>query len=172
MEVVRADPAYRRRAILAAVGAVVLLLAAAAAAPRLIGSLGALSTRSREEAVALFAALVVPLVVLAAVVGVDTIRRALRILHERRFPPAGMRVLRDTPVIRGTMARVLGVLLCALGATLLAATVVLAGISYRIGSVFWYGCPRAAVSSPRRALPRGSRSPAGSPTRSGRRAAA
>jgi hypothetical protein len=54
-----------------------------------------------------------------------------------------MRVLRDTPVIRGPIARALGVLGCALGVTLLVAALVLVVFSYRVGAVFWYGCPRA-----------------------------
>jgi len=63
--------------------------------------------------------------------------------REARFPPRGMRVLRDTPVIEGPVARAIGVLGCTLGVTLLVAALLLGWTSWRIGAVLWYGCPRA-----------------------------
>jgi len=77
------------------------------------------------------------------VAAVDALRRSLSTWREGRFPPHGMRVLRDTPVIEGPVARTIGVLGCTLGATLLVAALLLGWTSYRIGAVLWYGCPRA-----------------------------
>jgi len=146
-EIVQADPAARRKAVLVAIGLVGALSMAAAAAPRMFGNLGALSQASPAEAVLLLAAFVTPLVALVVVAALDAIRRSLATLRERRFPPRGMPVLRDTPVVEGGVARVLGVLGCALGATLLVLALALAVTSYQIGRVLWFGCPRAADAS-------------------------
>ena len=142
-EIVPGDPALRRTALAVGLGVVVALLVAIVSAPGLFESLSALSQASPGEAVLWFAAFVTPIFALASAVGVDALRRSLATLRERRFPPPGMRVLRDTPVIRGRQARVLGILGCTLGATLLVAALALGWMSYRIGSVLWYGCPRA-----------------------------
>jgi hypothetical protein len=58
-----------------------------------------------------------------------------------------MPVLRDTPVIGGAAARVLGVLGCMLGTTLIVLALALAVMSYRIGHVLWFGCPGYASST-------------------------
>jgi len=133
----------RRTALLVGGGVVVALAVAVASAPSFLGSLGTLSQVSPAEAVLWLAAFVVPIVVLTVVVGVDATRRSLSTWREGRFPPRGMRVLRDTPVIEGPAARAIGVLGCALGATLLVAALLLGWTSYRIGAVLWWGCPRA-----------------------------
>lgn len=143
LEIVTADPALRRKALAAGLGVVVALLVAMVSARDLLGSLSTLSQASPAEAVLWFAAFMVPILALAVVVGVDALRRSLATFREGRFPPPGMRVLRDTPVIRGRMARVIGILGCTLGATLLVVTLLLGWMSYRIGAVLWYGCPRA-----------------------------
>ena len=150
-EVVRADPAVRRKAILLALGIVVVLTGALVAAPRLFVGLSAISVASPGEAVLLFAAFVVPILVMVMVVGVEVTRRSVSTLRERRFPPRGMPVLRDTPVIEGAAARALGVLGCTLATMLLVLGLALAVTSYRIGRVLWFGCPQAApdaVASP------------------------
>jgi hypothetical protein len=89
-----------------------------------------------------FAAFIVPIVACGRR-GVDAARRSLSTLREARFPPRGMRVLRDTPVIEGAGAARSASLGCTLGATLLVAALLLGWTSYRIGAVLWYGCPRA-----------------------------
>ena len=142
-EIVRADPALRRTALVIGLGVVVALLVATLSAPRLLGSLSTLSQASPAEAVLWFVAFILPILALAVVVGVDAARRSVSTLRESRFPPSGMRVPRDMPVIRGRPARVVGVLGCTLGATLLVAALLLGWTSYRIGAVLWYGCPRA-----------------------------
>jgi hypothetical protein len=142
-EVVKADPALRRRALVA--GGIVLTAAMAllASVPRVLVAASDLSQRSRGEAVAMFAAFIAPFVLLAVVGGVDTLRRSLRTWQERRFPPRGMLVLRDTPVIDGPLARVLGALGCTLGALLLVLALLLSHLAWRAGRILWYGCPRA-----------------------------
>src|SRR5262245_61631651 len=133
----------RRTALLVGGGVVVALVVAIVSAPQFLGSLGALSQASPAEAVLWFAAFIVPILLLVVVAGVDATRRSLSTYRESRFPPRGMRVLRDTPVVEGRPARAIGVLGCTLGATLLVAGLALAWTSYRIGAVLWYGCPRA-----------------------------
>ena len=142
-EVVRADPAMRRTALVLGGGVVAALVAAVVSAPGFLGSLSTLSQASPAEAVFWLAAFAVPIVVLTVVAAVDALRRSLSTWREGRFPPRGMRVLRDTPVIEGPVARTIGVLGCTLGATLLVAALLLGWTSYRIGAVLWYGCPRA-----------------------------
>lgn len=143
-EVVRADPAMRRTALIVGFGLVAAVVVATLSAPGFLGSLSTLSQASPAEAVLWFAAFVVPIVVLTVVAGVDATRRSLATYRESRFPPRGMRVLRDTPVIEGRLARTIGVLGCTLGATLLVAALLLGWTSYRIGAVLWYGCPRVS----------------------------
>jgi len=142
-EIEHADPALRRKALVVAFGIVVALLVAVLSARGFLGSLSTLSQASPAEAVLWFAAFVVPILALTVMVGVDAVRRSLATFRESRFPPRGMRVIRDTPVIQGRTARVVGVLGCVLGATLLVAVLLLGWTSYRIGAVLWYGCPRA-----------------------------
>jgi hypothetical protein len=142
-EIVRADPAMRRTALLVGGGMVVALVVAIVSAPRFLGSLSTLSQASPAEAVLSFAAFVVPIVALVVVAGVDATRRSLSTYRGGRFPPRGMRVLRDTPVVEGRPARAIGILGCTLGATLLVAALLLGWTSYRIAAVLWYGCPRA-----------------------------
>jgi hypothetical protein len=142
-EIVRADPAMRRKVLAVGLGVVVALLAVIVSAPRLLGSLSALSQTSPAEALLWFAAFMAPILALAVVVGVEALRRSLATLREGRFPPRGMPMLRDTPVFRGRPARVIGILGCTLGATLLVVTLLLGWMSYRVGAVFWYGCPKA-----------------------------
>jgi hypothetical protein len=134
--------------LLAMLAVVAALTLAVLSAPRLLGSLSALSQASPAEAVLTFAAFVLPLVLLAVIAGIDTSRRSLRTFREARFPPRGMRVLRDTPVVEGRRARLLGAFGVALGVTLLLAAGALAATSYRIGRVLLYGCPRAAARPP------------------------
>ena len=142
-EIVAGDPALRRKALAAGLGVVVALLVAMVSARDLLGSLSALSQASPAEAVLWFVAFMVPILALAVAVGVDALRRSMATFREGRFPPPGMRVLRDTPVIRGRTARVIGILGCTLGVTLLVVTLLLGWMSYRIGAVLWYGCPKA-----------------------------
>jgi len=143
LEIVPGDPALRRKVLAAGLGVVVALLAAIVWGPRLLGSLSALSQVSPGKALLWFGAFILPILALAVVVGVEAVRRSLATLREGRFPPSGLPMLRDTPVLRGRTARVIGILGCTLGATLLVVTLLLGWMSYRVGAVLWYGCPKA-----------------------------
>jgi len=142
-DVVKADPVLRRKAL--AVGVIILVAGTVliASMERVLVAASELSQRSRGEAVGVLTAFIAPFVLLAVVGGVDALRRSLRTWRERRFPPSGMRVLRDTPVIEGTLARVLGALGCMLGTLLLVLALLLTGFTWRAGRILWYGCPRA-----------------------------
>lgn len=143
-----ADATLRRTTLLVGAGLVAAIVVATLSAPRFLGRLSTLSQASPLEAVLWLAAFVAPILALVVVAGVDAARRSLATLRQSRFPPLGMRVLRDTPVIRGHAARVIGVLGCMLGGALLVAALLLGWTSYRIGAVLWYGCPRAAGHRP------------------------
>ena len=94
-EIVRADAAMRRTALVVGTGVVVALIAAILSAPGFLGSLSTLSQASPVEAIAWLAAFVVPIVALTVVAGVDATRRSLSTYRESRFPPHGMRVGRS-----------------------------------------------------------------------------
>src|SRR5689334_11657433 len=96
-EVVRADPAMRRTAVVVGGGVIAALVVAIVSAPGFLANLSTLSQASPAESVLWFAAFVVPIVVLTVVVGVEATRRSLSTWREGRFPPRGMRVLRATP---------------------------------------------------------------------------
>jgi hypothetical protein len=128
-DVVPADPALRRRALFVAVGAIVpggflawklerWLLASAPGDPGAARMALWLATG------------VASALTFAAAVYVAWI--ALRILRARRFPPPGMRVMRDTPVRIGGAARVLGWAGLACAAVILAAAAVLPLLLARI----------------------------------------
>jgi hypothetical protein len=142
-EIVPGDPVLRRKALAVGAGVVIALLVAMVSARDLLGSLSALSQTSPGEALLWFGAFMVPILALAIVVGAEALRRSLATLRQGRFPPSGMPMLRDTPVLRGRLARIIGILGCTLGATLLVVTLLLGWMSYRVGAVLWYGCPKA-----------------------------
>jgi hypothetical protein len=142
-EIVKGDPGLRRILLgmglgLAVAGTLALTMAADA-----VTAIASLSQRSRGEALALLAAFVAPFVLLAVAGGLDALGRSRRTLREGRFPPSGMRMVRDTPVIRGPLARVLGLLGGVLGTLLLVGALLLVATTYRMGRVLWYGCPSA-----------------------------
>lgn len=114
MTVVRADPALRRRLVVG--GAVIL-------ASILAGLLGvdlwrqSLIDLGRESPAAAAAQAerglrlaTIGIGALALVGALRLYRLARRVREERRWPPAGMRVVRDTRVVAGDAARRLGLL--------------------------------------------------------------
>jgi hypothetical protein len=145
-EVVRGDPALRRRVLLAGPFVLALGVVALATAPRasrlLILWLQQAPDSGRHAVLAMlgFAA---PFTLMAWLVGVEAARRSVQTLRACRFPPPGMRVMRDTPVLRGRPARFLGMLGLVLGAMLLTAGSVLPVVAYRIGTVLRDGCARS-----------------------------
>jgi hypothetical protein len=141
-EVVRADPALRRTVLVLVAGIFVAGVLVIAALPQLLAALGPLSQRSRGEAVLFLVAFITPFAVLACTGGFHAISVSARALREGRFPPHGMRVLRDSPVVTGPVVRVLAVLGLTLGTSLLLAATMLVVLTYRTGTVLWYGCPR------------------------------
>jgi hypothetical protein len=150
-DVVRGDPALRRRALLVLPLVVVLGVGALATAPRASRLLIAWLQQSpnpRGRAVLAMLAFAAPFTLAAWLVGVDAIRRSMQTLRARRFPPPGMRVVRDTPVLRGGRARLVAVVWLVLGASLLTTGTMLPLFAYRIGAVLRDGCPRAVPRGP------------------------
>jgi hypothetical protein len=104
-EIQRADSRARQIAIwalvvLAIVGATVLLLIDHYREPLLAWAL-ADSFRARAGVLVLVALASAPL----PVVAVYAVRIGSRVIRENRHPPAGTRVIRDTPVVFGAAAR-------------------------------------------------------------------
>ena len=150
-DVVRADPALRRRALLGA-AAIVACVLALVSAPRSVMTLVRLvqdTPAAGARGIAIMLLFAAPFTLLAVVVAADAIRRSVRTLRAGQFPPPGTRVVRDTRIVRGRPATVVGAAGLALGGTLLVAALVLPWIAYRIGRVLQYGCPRAHVAATR-----------------------
>ena len=128
-DVVPADPALRRRAIFVAVGAIVPGAVFAWKLERWLLAEAAADVGAGRMAMWLVTG-VASALAFAAAVYVAWI--SVRILNARRFPPPGMRVMRETPVRIGGAARVLGYGGLACAATLLAAAAVLPLLLARI----------------------------------------
>jgi hypothetical protein len=121
-DIVRADPVRRRRALLLLPIILVVGVGMLAAAPRATRMLLVWlqeSPHGRERAVVAMLGFAAPFTLLAWVIGFDSVRRSLHTLRARQFPPPGTPVLRDTPVLRGRTAQMLGVVGLALGTLLL-----------------------------------------------------
>jgi hypothetical protein len=150
-EILRADPALRRQLVL------VLLLVCAIAVfairwvPQELATILAIARESPGEArfriLLVLGALVLPPILLGAVAGIDTIRRAVQTIRAEQHPPPGARVFRDTPVIRGRPARILGMVAGTLGIALLVLCSVLPVLAFRLGVALERGCPRAAAAA-------------------------
>src|SRR2546425_8413563 len=97
----------------------------------------------RGRAVLAMLTFAAPFTLIAWLVGAVAIRLSMKTLRVRRFPPPGMRVVRDTPVLRGGAARLIGVGGLVLGAALLTTGTTLSFLAYRIGAVLRDGCPRS-----------------------------
>jgi hypothetical protein len=152
-DVVRGDPVLRRRALLVLPLLLALGVAALATAPRASRLLILWLQQSPDpgrHAVLAMLGFAAPFTLLAWLVGVDVVRRSVKTFRACRFPPPGMRVVRDTPVLRGNAARFLGVAGLVLATALLTAGSALPFFAYRIGAVLRDGCPRA---TPRAAMP-------------------
>ncbi|MEX0907389.1 MAG: hypothetical protein WD054_03585, partial [Gemmatimonadota bacterium] len=69
--------------------------------------------------------------------GLNMVGIGTRVVRSGRFPPEGMRVLRDTRVVTGRGARALGHVQRALGVLLIACAAVLLGLSGYVLVVLW-----------------------------------
>jgi hypothetical protein len=141
-EIMRADPRTRRRAI-------VIVLTAAALGTVLIGWLlpafqGALleaRATGRISGRAICLSFLGLLVLVAAGViasGVNIWRIGSRAVRSAQFPPPGMMVMRDTPIVRGQRAIALGRVQRILGLLLLACAMALLALSGYAGAVLLF----------------------------------
>ena len=148
-EVVRGDPALRRRVLLAGPFVLALGVAALATAPRAsrLLILWLPEPEGGRHAVLAMLGFTAPFTLMAWLVGAEAARRSWQTLRSHRFPPPGMRVMRDTPVVRAGPAHLLGACGLGLAALLLLAGSVLPVIAYRIGAVLRDGCPRATPAA-------------------------
>jgi len=135
--ILRADPALRRRAVL-------LLAGAAVAGTVMIGWLLPLARlallearatgRIRSRTICLsFLGLLVLLAVAVIGSGVNVFRLGSRAIGSGQFPPPGLAVMRDTRVVYGRRAIMLGRVQRMLGVLLMACAVALLGLAAYAG---------------------------------------
>jgi hypothetical protein len=150
VEVVRADPVLRRQILLVMVAVIAiggLGLEQLPASLQVIFRLARESPAAAErEAQIMMVLLLGPMILGGFFAGIATIRTSVDALRTRRFPPPGARVFRDTPVIRGLGARIVGTVALVLGATLVCASAGLTWFGYRAAAELRKGCPRASTS--------------------------
>lgn len=111
-EILPADPGARRRALtLVVVGGAAGILAIEYLLPWARGRLAQAVYDGSVPRSAICKSVLMGLMVVATSVagfGVYAFRLGRRVLSEERFPPAGTKVVRDTRVLRGRAARILG----------------------------------------------------------------
>jgi hypothetical protein len=150
-EIIRADPALRRQLVLVLLLVCAIGLFAAGWVPEELATILAIARESPGEArlriLLVLGALIAPPVLLGGVAGIDAIRRAVQTIRADQHPPPGARVFRDTPVIRGRPARILGVVAATLGVALLVLCSVLPVLAFRLGAALERGCPRGAAAA-------------------------
>jgi hypothetical protein len=133
LKILRADPAYRMRAVTILVVLIALGAASLMATSRYLDGLRELAQASPEAAAAkaatLFRGLMAATALIPLLAGAYLSRLAWRGWLEGEFPPPGTRVLMDTAVVSGRSGRRLAALTFALGAILVlsAATLVIFG---------------------------------------------
>jgi hypothetical protein len=141
-EVIRADPAMRRAAILIVVAAVVLgVIGIAWGLPALqswVWSDTGLGRVSRARVVCLAFGGIIALTAAAVIVsGVRMARFGKRAVTAGRFPPPGMPVFRDTRPATGRPALILGRLYRGTGFTLVVLGAVLLGLGGYVVVALW-----------------------------------
>jgi hypothetical protein len=137
MEIQRADPQLRRIAglvfvALVVAGSVVLL----ALQSWLSGVAQAAPSTARTQLLIAFGGLVAISCVTLLAFAVCFWRTAGQVLATQQFPPPGMRVIRDTPVLRGAAAMRRGRILQSIGGVLVLCGVALAVGAWRLHAVF------------------------------------
>lgn len=126
-EVQKADPGLRRQVLVGAVFLVLILVAGVVLLANRFAELEKLAGESAylasRQGLAAARVLLVAVALGATVLGGVLGRLSWRTLAAGRYPPPGMRVINDTPVLRGAVARRYG-----RGGLILAAVLIVAGI--------------------------------------------
>jgi hypothetical protein len=138
METQRADPGLRRTAALVFL-ALVLVGAAGLVALQiwLSGLAQPAAVSSQGQLLAAFAGLVGTACVSLLALAVYLWRTAGRVLAAGQFPPPGMRVVRDTPVLRGTKALRRGRIIQGVSVVLVLCCFAFAATAWRVHSVLF-----------------------------------
>ncbi len=141
-QVVRADPAMRRKAVLIVIaGTVAAIVAIGYGLPwleRWVTDAIVAGNIAARRAVCLGAgAAVIGLALVVAVSGVNMVRIGRRVTGAGRFPPPGLRVLRDTRVVAGRQAVIIGRLQATLGLVILGCAAALLGIGGYVVVWLW-----------------------------------
>jgi hypothetical protein len=132
----RADPKTRRRAIIAVFVAGLLAVAAYAAADHWLAGVGArppLEARQALAAAIRWGSASTSMIAVAFALYVYALGR--RVVAAQRFPPEGMAVIRDTPVLEGRPARTRGFLIQAVAAALAVTAAALPVAAFRVAAL-------------------------------------
>lgn len=136
MEIQRADQRLRRTAMVVVVAAAALGGVALWALQRWLDGVAAGSRGAGSLLALVFGATVGVNVLALAALGAYLWRYGARVRAASQFPPPGARVIRDTPVLRGSAALRRGRLLQGLGASFVVCCVGLAAAAWRFHALF------------------------------------
>ena len=110
--ILEADPAYRRKMVLALIVLAVLGGAALILTKSVLDGIEALAAVDPDAAIQKIKGLIVGIIavnaVLSSVFGLWFVLLAVRVFRSGQFPPPGMKVVRDTPIRTGKKAKVAG----------------------------------------------------------------
>mgnify|MGYP006301148669 CR=1 FL=1 len=113
--ILEADPAYRRKMVLALILLAVLGGAALILTKSVLDGIEALAAVDPDAAIQKIKGLIVGIIavnaVLSSVFGLYFVVLAVRVFRSGQFPPPGMKVIRDTLLRTGNKARMAGVIL-------------------------------------------------------------
>jgi hypothetical protein len=113
--ILEADPAYRRKMVLALIVLAVLCGAALILTKSVLDGIEALAAVDPNAAIQKIKGLIVGIIainaVLSSVFGLYFVLLAIRVFRSDQFPPPGMKVVRDTVLRTGKKARTAGVIL-------------------------------------------------------------
>ena len=121
-EILKADPRYRKRALLTILGITIAgCLIIAFLLPWLKEYLMFLGCRKGAQVIVLVFALafIVPLIL-----SIKMLMIASRVMQEERFPPSGTKVIKDTVVLTGIEAKNRGIILFFLAGFMLLASII------------------------------------------------
>lgn len=139
-EIVRANPSLRRWVIVVLIACVSAGLIVLSYSPELLQDIEATSRNSMVDASDQLGSYIMTLSLVISLItvglGVYLGGIAVRTLHERRFPPMGMQVIKDTRVVLDQAARRRAVMLIAIAIVLLVLTIIIPVVMWNIAMLF------------------------------------
>ena len=136
MEIQRADPRFRRLAGLSCVALVVVgAIALWAVQSWLAGLAQAAPSAARHQLLAAFASVIGASCAMLLALGIYLWRKGGQVRGAAQFPPPGMHMLRDTPVLRGAAAYRRARIMQGIGVALVLCCLALLAATWRLYSV-------------------------------------